>query len=400
MNGIKESEVTVMYTSPRPMQPRLAHLAISTLLLILLMGVFGTRHGYAADENAWYGQFVDGIGQAVFFMAWPTATYRRATVDDIQPLGDGARVTVTLHGISAWDDSSLWVQVILEVRSGKITRLDWGDYNGLVRPGASIEMMGQAIDSLNQQMAAGPRQNAVPAAPASATLVAAICLSNPTAQDITYSLTRSSGTQTLVLEKGQAVIIWSPVDRPEFPITFADSLAAQHGSKTLTVKGVIKAQRPTTCDDAMTVDFQLSGELLGIAPRLWTPEFDHPFIEHVVAGDKADTWKCAPGYRWYAPQDRNSLICVDENVGIIGMTFAADGGGAFPKIVDVLQDSAAGDAGIGVGEYLIQVGGVSVKNMSTEAVLGLIRGDIGSTVRVSVGESDGEVGKTVALTRR
>jgi C-terminal processing protease CtpA/Prc len=82
------------------------------------------------------------------------------------------------------------------------------------------------------------------------------------------------------------------------------------------------------------------------------------------------------------------------------MTFAADDGGAFPKIVDVLKGSAAGDAGIAVGEYLIQVGGVSVKNMTAEAVLGLIRGDIGSTVRVSVGESDGEVGKTVALTRR
>jgi hypothetical protein len=94
-------------------------------------------------------------------MAWPTASYRRVTVDDVQALDDGARVAFTLHGISGLDGSALWVQVYVEVRSGRITRLEWGNYNGFFAPGTAINIMAEVLANLNEQLPRDSRRNAL-----------------------------------------------------------------------------------------------------------------------------------------------------------------------------------------------------------------------------------------------
>jgi hypothetical protein len=79
-----------------------------------------------------YRRLADGMASVVYLVAWPTATYKRIELNDVDVTSDGAIVTFRLHGASAFADGDLWVDVRLHMRSsGEVTRLEWGDYNGL-----------------------------------------------------------------------------------------------------------------------------------------------------------------------------------------------------------------------------------------------------------------------------
>ena len=97
--------------------------------------------------------FLDGIGEALYAFAWPTATYKGIQLQDIDsnPSG-GLDVTLLVHGISAFSGDSLWTEVIITLQNWDITNLRWGRNNALLSPpGATVTALGEVLEELNRE---------------------------------------------------------------------------------------------------------------------------------------------------------------------------------------------------------------------------------------------------------
>jgi hypothetical protein len=118
--------------------------------LILLLLVLLPSSGQAAEDVE---EFIDDIGEALYAFAWPTATYKGIRLDDISsnPNG-GADLTLVVYGLSGFDGSSLWTQVIITVRNWEITDLRWGRHNAIISPpGETVKAFGQMLEELNRE---------------------------------------------------------------------------------------------------------------------------------------------------------------------------------------------------------------------------------------------------------
>jgi hypothetical protein len=115
---------------------------------------------WSAESRTAYQELVGSIGKGVFFLAWPTADYESVSFGDVYPTANGADISFRLHGKSGINGGPLWVDVIIEVRDGKITDLRWGRNNAvLAQPGSTIEAWGQALAQLNEQSSRSRRSD-------------------------------------------------------------------------------------------------------------------------------------------------------------------------------------------------------------------------------------------------
>lgn len=114
----------------------------------------------SADKDvSWYKNFINNIGEALYFSAWPTATYKEVTLEGISRAYDGVNIKVKLHGKSAFDESSLWTEVIVEVRDGEIKDIKWGKNNAiLAQPGETITGFGELLVELNKEYSRNKQQ--------------------------------------------------------------------------------------------------------------------------------------------------------------------------------------------------------------------------------------------------
>ncbi len=126
---------------------------VSTFFICCILSIAHVTPVKALDrDTSWYREFVDAIGETLYTFAWPTATYKRVSFEGVSRVYGGANIKIKLHGISNWDDSSLWTEVILEVRDGELKDLKWGRNNAiLAQPGESMRALGQALVELNNE---------------------------------------------------------------------------------------------------------------------------------------------------------------------------------------------------------------------------------------------------------
>jgi hypothetical protein len=107
---------------------------------------------WCSDSQSDFEQFVNSLGKSLYFLAWPTAQYEGVSFGGVTRNGDATDITFRLYGKSAFDDSSLWVDTVIEVRNGEITDLRWGQNNAiLAAPGSTVKAMGEALRQLNQE---------------------------------------------------------------------------------------------------------------------------------------------------------------------------------------------------------------------------------------------------------
>lgn len=136
---------------------------ISSICMILLLS--SPPYLWAEDDSEdSFKKFVHGMGETLYFLAWPTAEYERAGFGGVSFTSNGADVSFRLHGKSGFDGGHLWVDVVVEIRNGEITDLRWGDNNAiLAQPGATIKAMGEVLAELNkeysQSQGGGSRQS-------------------------------------------------------------------------------------------------------------------------------------------------------------------------------------------------------------------------------------------------
>jgi hypothetical protein len=390
-------------------------LAVAIASLVLCAGVRPATSQTQAGDKPLFERLVDGVAGLVYWAAWPTATYQRVSIHDIAPAADGAVVTLRLHGKSAFAEGDLWVDVKLGMRrTGEITNMAWGKYNGFFPPGFTWQRIGDAADEINRRNAtaapsrpapaAAPARYIPPPSPAPAPAPApvelmTVCVSNPTSATVAYSLKWGNKTEAFSLAPGEAQSYWAPSAAGRFDISFDADLTSATRQVTYQLSGQTSRGEPASCADNLTIEFLTATTRLGVRPKAWSPGSAHPFESSVVAGNTSGTWACAAGFKWYAPDDKESLLCVDERYGYIGVSFGVGANQAFPHISTVTPGSAAAEAGIVSGTFVVSVDGVSTEGLSTEAVVGKVRGAPKTTVRLGLASAGGAP-RVVTLTRR
>jgi predicted metalloprotease with PDZ domain len=148
----------------------------------------------------------------------------------------------------------------------------------------------------------------------------------------------------------------------------------------------------------MMLDFVTDQQRLGLNTRLWIPKFPHPFIPNLVAAATKDRWACAEGFKWVS-QDPKSNDCIEQNVGLVGLTLATQSPSTFPQIATIAPGGSAEQAGIAVGTFIITIDGVSAEGLSVSSLISKIRGQVGTTIRLGI-VTTGGAPRVVTLTRR
>lgn len=121
-------------------------------VLILIANSVSSAWAENDRERSWYKDFVDGIGGTLYYLSWPTATYKGASFEGVSNVYNGVDIKIKLNGISSFDDSSLWTEVIVNVRNGEVRDISWGRNNAiLAQPGEAIKALGVVISELNKE---------------------------------------------------------------------------------------------------------------------------------------------------------------------------------------------------------------------------------------------------------
>jgi hypothetical protein len=263
------------------------------------------------DDRTWYESLVHDVGEAVYYVAWPTATYKRVGLRGLSLVSEGAVATFRLYGASAMDGSDLWVDVkLLILRSGKIGSLEWGDYNGFLPPGFFWKAAGAALQEINRR--ASSERESTQSLSQHAGALAVVCLSNPTSLDLSYSMTWGAKSEKFTLRPGETLRYWLPQESGKFDLSMNTSLSATADVRTFSLSGSPATEVPSSCPDDMTLEFVTYGSRVGIGTRAWNPGAPHPIVPDVVADRVRGRWVCAAGFKWANPNDIHSLDCVGE----------------------------------------------------------------------------------------
>jgi hypothetical protein len=370
---------------------------VMTLATTLLAG-FAPR-ARAQDESQ-IQRFVNDVGKTLYFFAWPSAKYEGVRFNGLSGAPNGFDARLTLVGKSALDGESLWTELVLEVRNGQVSNVRWGKNNAIAfKPGESISAFGEFIGELNKQYA---RSNSgVGPAPAAALGLTALCLNNPTKGPVAYRLEWSGKADARTLQPGQAWIYWASQASPAFTIAFDNNFADGYTERRMRLVGTPRNAQPSGCDEVMAYDFQIDDPLVGLAPRRWLPELEHPFVAHLLRSPGEGQWHCAPGFKWVSPEDRDNLECIDARIGLVGVNITIDEGSAYPRVASVFPGSAADKAHLTPGLYLLAIDGVSLESRTLEDVVGRMRGAAGSKIRLGIsGNAPDAPPRVLVLTRQ
>ncbi len=118
-----------------------------------------------AEESTW-DSFVNGIGKAVYFAAFPTAAYRGARLERIHRGSDATEIVFIVYGISTFDHDDLWTEAIVTVKNLQVVNLRFGDSNAVLSaPGSTMKNLGMILADLTKQYQARHGADAPPPAP-------------------------------------------------------------------------------------------------------------------------------------------------------------------------------------------------------------------------------------------
>jgi hypothetical protein len=122
------------------------------LLAFILPAVCAPAQEQSDQDKA--TSFISSMAQTVYNMAWPTATYKSVSLAGFEPADGGFNVIVKLSGLSAFDDSDLWVKLAFLFRNGGLQDVQVRDNNAiLVQPFATMKLLGGVVASLAQDYA-------------------------------------------------------------------------------------------------------------------------------------------------------------------------------------------------------------------------------------------------------
>lgn len=125
---------------------------VTLLLASLLMVALPQAAWSGGDDEGGFTSFINGIGEMLYFLAWPTADYDRVSISDVSAIAGGAEISVRLHGTSAFSGDHLWTDLVIVIRNGEVKDLRWGRHNAiLAEPGSTITAWGEILADLSEE---------------------------------------------------------------------------------------------------------------------------------------------------------------------------------------------------------------------------------------------------------
>ena len=144
--------------SPAPLR-RLLRPATVVLLLWLTAGPASAAAQRTEREAR---GFVESIASVVYHTAWPTATYEGLSFGAPSRVGRGYDVPIRLYGRSGFGGGRLWMELVLELRDGRLSGLHVRRHNAVLAPPfATAAAIGDALVAVGNSMA----EERVPAPP-------------------------------------------------------------------------------------------------------------------------------------------------------------------------------------------------------------------------------------------
>lgn len=108
--------------------------------------------------------------------------------------------------------------------------------------------------------------------------------------------------------------------------------------------------------------------------------------------DKYSTFLDAEEYAQYMSQ-------MDGKYSGLGLTVRSNSQNDLIKVVDVNLNSPAFSAGIKAGDYISKIGGVSVVGVPFEEIAAKLKGEVGTSIDLTILRDDNEINKTVTISQ-
>ncbi len=245
------------------------------LLLLVCLTLAGSASLPAKESRKQGGveSFIQSIAATTYAAAWPTATYKKASIKRSTRVGDGYDVAVRLLGESTFG-GELWLDLVFEIRGGSLSDMRVGNHNAILMApfetaktfGAFLEeMLKEYGNSTSTQYSAPVR-----AAPThSAKMAGAVCLKNPTSHTLNYAFRWGEGEWTeQAVEAGSNRWHWWPYAgsehvSPKFSIRFDNHFDTGYTETSYWLpRGATSL--PITCDRAKRYEFFVSGRKIDL----------------------------------------------------------------------------------------------------------------------------------------
>lgn len=241
-----------------------ACLLILSLFLLCLPAVTGAQDGPNKNSRNAIAAFIDSIAETTYNLAWPTATYRKYEIVDFKVADSGFDVIVKLSGISAFDNSDLWMKLGFAFRGGDLKNVWVVDDNAILSaPFQTMKELGKLAADLAKQYAKPTGQQG--ATTAAAGEAGGICLVNETQAALVFSFRWGNGPwQQGKLEASSAELYWWSYQRggdrssPPFEIRYDDSFEEGYTEQAYVLVRYA-GHLPFTCETAKKYVFTNSG---------------------------------------------------------------------------------------------------------------------------------------------
>lgn len=249
---------------------RLTPFARKLACLLLLVLAVCCRANAQGDDRDSITSFVNSVAKTVYGLAWPTATYSKVALNDFTFVPGGCDITVKLSGISAFDDSDLWVRMVIMVRNGKVTDFKVRDHNAIIAPPfQTTKYAAQAVADMAAEYDRQHKQGRdVPPPPTphqeNLQTVEAACITNATPYTIGFQFRLGDGSWTTAkVEPNASYRMWWPYTASgqtaqQLSFRYDDDPAPGYTERIYDLDGVPAAQ-PVVCSQANQYAFQVSG---------------------------------------------------------------------------------------------------------------------------------------------
>ena len=137
---------------------------LTTTVVVVLFALSVSTVQAEERDTSIARSFIEGMGGVFFAAAWPTATFERIEIGQVERLPRGGwDANLVLHGTSAWDNP-LHVRLVVTFRDGSVERMRWGKHNGLIPPGTVWSTVEDLLQEVNSQSPSTPPPTRQPAA--------------------------------------------------------------------------------------------------------------------------------------------------------------------------------------------------------------------------------------------
>lgn len=236
---------------------------LSLLSLLCFLNTPGVLWATISDDNGGIESFIDSVAATTYAAAWPTATYKKVSIEKTEKVTGGYDISVRLMGESVFG-GDLWLDLVFEFRSGVLHDMRIGGHNAILfAPFETAKALGAFVDEMIREY------NDSPGSSTRARRAGAVCLKNPTEHTLKFSYRWGEGEWVeQILGANYNQWYWWLYDggtqrSPKFYIRFDGSFSPGYTETEYWLERR-STSLPVTCDKSKQYKFAVSGREINL----------------------------------------------------------------------------------------------------------------------------------------